>query len=357
MKFTKEDTLKVKGVAILIMLLYHLFGLPYNFINYDVQFIFLNTEHAIEIAQVGNVCVSIFAFLSAYGITKKINGMKSVKEISKNSIMQYGNLLKTFIPIFITSLLMFSHWISIRGTYGEGIGRYIYMILDFFGLSNLFGGAIYNPTWWYMTLAILIIFITPLFLAMYDRVGILLMPIMALLPLFFETNFMIAQYSLIVTCGICFAKENYLEKVKEFRFIENKYINKSVKFVVLVVGMFMFSVLKQSLTVPIKTTYYAEQILAILVICFVYEFLTDIKIVSLILNFLGKHSANIYFTHTFFIIWVTPIKDFIFQLKYAPIIFFVTLGICLIYSFLLEQLKKVVKRVQTLIYGNKKLLS
>jgi len=357
MVFSKEDTIKIKGIAIIIMLIYHLFGLRYNFINYGVNFFFLNSENAIQIAQIGNVCVSMFAFLSAYGISRKLLSLKSIDEIAKNSFRQYGNLLKIFIPIFITSLLLFSKWISISGTYGDGFGKYIYMLLDFLGLSNLFGGAIFNPTWWYMTLAILIIFITPLLNAIFDKIGLVMLPLIALFPLFFETNFMIAQYSFVIACGVCFAKKNYLEKLKEYHFNKRMFINKTVKFILSITGIIGFSLLKQSLTIPIKTTYYAEQILAILIIYFIYEFLTDIKIVSLILKFLGKHSANIYFTHTFFIIWVTPVKDFLFQLKYAWLILVVTLGICILFSLLLEFLKKVILVLTKTISGNKKLLS
>lgn len=342
MNFSKQDTQKVKGIGIIIMLLYHLFGLRYNFINYNVQFLFLPPNFAIGISEIGNVCVSMFAFLSAFGIVRKIKDMQSNDEIAKNSLNQYRNLLKIFVPIFITSLLFFSRWISVGEVYGNGFGKYIYMFLDFLGLSNLFGGAIFNPTWWYMTLAILIIFLTPLLNFVYNKIGILLMPLIALLPLFFETNFMIAQYSFVIACGVCFSRENYLEKIKEFQIGKKKYWSKIVKFISTLIGVIIFAILKQSLTIPIKATYYAEQILAIIIIYFIYEFLIGVKIVSPVLNFLGKHSANIYFTHTFFIIWVTEIKDFLFHLKYAWIIFLATLVLCVLYSLFLELIKKII---------------
>lgn len=338
--FSKEDTGKVKGAAILIMLLYHLFGLKYNYINYDVEFLFLSTNQVVDIAKVGNVCVSIFAFLSAFGISRKLEELNTKNKIAINAFRQYKNLLITFIPIYITSLVIFSYWLPISEVYGNGFGKYIYMFLDMFGLSNLFGGVMFNPTWWYMTLAILIIFLTPFLNVIYDKVGVIIIPLIALLPLFIETNFMIAQYTFVITCGVCFSREKTLEKVKTLQIGKNMRISNLLKLIALIVGICVFSYLKQSNTIPIKVTYYAEQILAIQIILFVYIFITKFKIISYILSFLGKHSANIYFTHTFFIIWATDIKDWIFGLKYAWLITIVVLIMCIVYSYLLEGIKK-----------------
>lgn len=55
--------------------------------------------------------------------------------------------------------------------------------------------------------------------------------------------------------------------------------------------------------------------------------------------FLGKHSMNIFLFHTF--IFSHWFKDFIYSSRNPFIIFFLLLGICVIISVFLEQIKKV----------------
>ncbi len=42
---------------------------------------------------------------------------------------------------------------------------------DFLGLANLFGTPTLNGTWWYMSLAIIIVAIMPIFYAVYKKYG------------------------------------------------------------------------------------------------------------------------------------------------------------------------------------------
>ena len=59
------------------------------------------------------------------------------------------------------------------------------------------------------------------------------------------------------------------------------------------------------------------------------------------LAFVGKHSMNIYLVHTFFyqILW----RQYIYQFKYAGISFLLLLVSCILYSVLLETVKKITK--------------
>ena len=58
-----------------------------------------------------------------------------------------------------------------------------------------------------------------------------------------------------------------------------------------------------------------------------------------VMSFFGKHSMNIFLFHTFiFGYWF---KDFIYSSRNPFIIFFLLLGICVIISLILEQIKKV----------------
>lgn len=69
-KFEKRDTLAVKGVAILLMLFYHLFESQELIVSLNVDHRPFPQELFLMLSGYGNICVALFVFLSAYGITK-----------------------------------------------------------------------------------------------------------------------------------------------------------------------------------------------------------------------------------------------------------------------------------------------
>ncbi len=67
--FTKDDTLKVKGVAIILMLFHHCF---LNAARYEGQIVSFSPFNEADVnywCLFFKICVPIFVFLSAYGIT------------------------------------------------------------------------------------------------------------------------------------------------------------------------------------------------------------------------------------------------------------------------------------------------
>ena len=64
MRFSKEDTLMVKGVAILMLLFYHLFYYEPMFLEYHVNFAPFDLQSVMKTSRVFNICVSIFLFLT-----------------------------------------------------------------------------------------------------------------------------------------------------------------------------------------------------------------------------------------------------------------------------------------------------
>ena len=67
--------------------------------------------------------------------------------------------------------------------------------------------------------------------------------------------------------------------------------------------------------------------------------LGSIPFAGKLLAFIGKHSMNIYLVHTFF--YMTLWREFVYYFKYALITWLLLLTTCLLYSVLLEWLKKI----------------
>ena len=76
MKFSKDDTLLMKGFAIIFLCCYHCFSDYSRLSGVDVSFFPLPQKTGIYISESLNLCVGMFAFLSIYGMTLTLKGQK-----------------------------------------------------------------------------------------------------------------------------------------------------------------------------------------------------------------------------------------------------------------------------------------
>lgn len=65
--FSKEDSFAVKGIAICMMMWHHCF-LSGRFTGYTISFYPLIERQVVNIATFFKMCVSLFAFVSGYGL-------------------------------------------------------------------------------------------------------------------------------------------------------------------------------------------------------------------------------------------------------------------------------------------------
>ena len=107
------------------------------------------------------VCVAMFVFLSGYalGITNTIVTTQDIKDFYirrfTKLFLNYWFIWILFVPIGI--------WLfrrSFSNVYPEP--TFVYTLLDFLGLINLTGEYGYNPTWWFYSCIILLYLVFPL---------------------------------------------------------------------------------------------------------------------------------------------------------------------------------------------------
>ena len=166
MQLSKTDTQVLKGIALLLLLSHHLFyknpGL------YDDITIIGNHQLVQTIGVISKVCVSIFVFLSGYGLTIKYNSQShlNVRQFywsrSVKLLTNYWLIWFLFMPI---SLL----WLgpSLSEAYGNHVP--LKMFMDFFGVINLVGWYGYNPTWWFYSCIIGLYLLFPLLRCHIER--------------------------------------------------------------------------------------------------------------------------------------------------------------------------------------------
>lgn len=84
--------------------------------------------------------------------------------------------------------------------------------------------------------------------------------------------------------------------------------------------------------------------LAVTFICFIYEFLADRKGLGNVLEFLGRHSMNIFLFHTMIYCYYFP--QYIFNLKYPILILAATVAAACAVSVIVERMKRWMKYYQ-----------
>ena len=162
--FDKRDTLTAKGMAILLMLFYHLFESQELLERLNVDYAPFSQDIFLMLSGFGNICVAVFAVLSAYGITKGLMAEEdgSLLEMLKKAVKRCGKLIGNFAVMYISVNALWCTYFNYAGLYGTGWQGGMFAVIDMLGLAQLFGTPTLNMTWWYMELAILFIFLVPL---------------------------------------------------------------------------------------------------------------------------------------------------------------------------------------------------
>ncbi len=337
--FTKEDTLLVKGVAILFMLFYHLFETYERVNSVGVIYAPLSENAFLMVSGFGNICVAVFAFISAYGISKKLISLEDtdLRDWYKVSVKRYLKLLVGFLCIYASVTLLWFYKFDYVKLYGKGWQGVLCGLLDALGLAQVAGTPTLCETWWYMEIAIIIIFMTPVLLKVVKSMGNYSIILGVLLPLVVELPFDFKRYYFVILFGVVAAHEEWLERARLDRF---------PKWARIIVGIVLFAtlvVIRQNYFVYNSFAYLLDGAIAVFFAWFMKELFGGIPGVKQILRFLGKHSMNIYFIHSF--IYMIIYQEFVYSFRYAGLIFGVLLSISLVYSVCLEGIKKSVIRL------------
>ena len=164
-KFTKKNTLAVKGIAISFLLCYHCFSQTARMGGAEVSFWPLPQNLAMLISLCMVHCVGMFAFLSVYGLTLSMKSKYPEYDFDGHTATLF--VLKRYVKLVLTFLVPFVFCVGVTfvtDTFRYPAGMFaniISIIMDFFGVGHMFGGRMLVSTWWYLSLEILLIFFMP----------------------------------------------------------------------------------------------------------------------------------------------------------------------------------------------------
>lgn len=337
-QISPNETNIIKGVAICAMLFHHLFY-ESNAYGYWTQ----------QIAIVCKVCVSMFLFVSGYGMAIQYSrsgchrvrdGITStLKFLLRRLIKFYLNYWAIFIIIVPLGVFAFGRTLSIA--YGTDNSICSSLVKDILGTQ---GADSYIITWWFNALILSLYLLFPLLYRLMKRkpiaagftILLFLWPREYIVDNFFYIFYLwnsnLALYTLVFVLGI-FAAQH----IKSI----NIFLNK-----IKIQLVFTFSLLVSISLCFARQLFveeYADQItsdafITAFVVLSIVAFcrMTRLKISPLAV--LGKHSMNIYLIHTFILMFFFP--KFIFEYKFFPIIFIALLGESFAISVIIEIVKK-----------------
>ena len=318
-----KDSNVLKGFALVLLLIHHLFGITSTIGLYD-DYVVGNYELVNELGKRGKLCVAIFVFLSGYGLTRQAEqrgGIASICEFYKHRLLKlfinYWFIWLIFVPI---GIFVFGR--TLESSYVTNIG--IKTVIDVLGLAYLFGYYGYNETWWFMSCIIVLYLIFPFLYRLEKNKKWLIF------GLFYSVFSLLCIYASrpIWEYSITFLVGNILG-ITGFRLHSGR-----VFFYLLISAMVILFCFRNFL---FDIRILVDSIFCV-AICFLFS-CCRIEILSkLHFGYLGKHSMNIFMFHTFiFSHWFKPQ---IYCTRNPVVIFVVLLFLCIVISVLLEYLKK-----------------
>lgn len=350
MQFTKKDTALAKGVAILMMLFHHCFESTSRFAGYTINFFPLTEGQTVLIASFFKICVAIFVFLSGYGIAISLSKVDPaspsgyIKQIRKRTF----SLMSGFWIIYILSVIAAAIIMpSMLDVYKDThlLNSIVFALYDFLGLAELFGTPTLVGTWWYMSLALIIIAIMPLLYRLYKKFGAIPVFIITFLVCGFVkksysdeiVNYDMIRWTFTLELGMVFADRNLLVKIKEFKIFKKiGALDFIVKFVVLT-AIFLGCLYCRK-WLDWKVSYIRDGLIPAFVVIYCFVILAEIPVLRNVLQFLGKHSMNIFMSHT--LLRAFFLKDFLYGLGYSMLTFLVLLGLSVLLSIAIDLIKK-----------------
>ena len=347
--FGKQQSQIIKGVAIILMAFHHCFiPVKGNLDGYSITFFPFTYAQVTEFAAFSKICVSLFSFVSGYGLFLSFRNRLDSK--GRNSVSHWlrQRYIRSFSGYWLIVVLswIISGFIDARPlkvyVQNSRLAGGVYALIDFLGLGNLFGTPMLNGTWWYMSAAFVFIMLVPALFLMLCRFGnACTFAVLIIIPrLFSKYPGALSPLSFLpVLClGMICARTDFFGRIDALnaRGIPSRLL--------LTLGSTALCVVLYRIAcrLPDETCWDIKwDIFPLAYIVCIYLTLARIPWVDRFLAFMGKHSANIFLVHTFYRVIYT--KSFVYERGHFLSVIAVLMVMSLGTSFVIEGLKKLIR--------------
>ena len=356
MKFTKEHTMQMKGIAIIILLFHHCFlnaqrwaTVPYEKLattkgwgNYPISFAPFSSHTIQYLASFSKICVAMFVFMTGYGMWVSYESQKKKTTMSNYIKKRMVTLMTGFLIIFVVTEILAIPTGRFIEVYGHDFRSVVYMIIDALGLAKLLGTPLFCLTWWYMSLAIVLIMIFPFVHSIMEKYQWVVVVASIIVPRAcgFGQSTDLFRYLLAYTLGMYFAQHDLLARIKE-KFMEQNVAGKLLSLIVSLIGLAVIIKCRQNAWIGWKYLDFWDGFAAMYVIVISYIYILNGKWIVKGLGFLGKHSMNIFLIHSFY--RDVFFHEFTYSFYYAWLDYIVLMAISLVTSIVLEWFKKLIR--------------
>ena len=356
MKFTKEHTMQMKGIAIIILLFHHCFlnaqrwaTVPYEKLAttkgwgyYPISFAPFSSHTIQYLASFSKICVAMFVFMTGYGMWVSYESQKKKTTMSNYIKKRMVTLMTGFLIIFVVTEILAIPTGRFIEVYGHDFRSVVYMIIDALGLAKLLGTPLFCLTWWYMSLAIVLIMIFPFVHSIMEKYQWVVVVASIIVPRAcgFGQSTDLFRYLLAYTLGMYFAQHDLLARIKE-KFMEQNVAGKLLSLIVSLIGLAVIIKCRQNAWIGWKYLDFWDGFAAMYVIVISYIYILNGKWIVKGLGFLGKHSMNIFLIHSFY--RDVFFHEFTHSFYYAWLDYIVLMAISLVTSIVLEWFKKLIR--------------
>lgn len=343
--FSREDTKIIKGIAIILMLMHHLWSFPDRISGGEFRyFISIFGQSSISyLGAFGKICVPIFFFLGGYGIYKACE-KKPFDLISKikGLYISYWKVFLIFVPI---GFIMFSN----QPIYCKS--EYICTRYSNFSTKEFINNFLclnnsYNGEWWFLRSYIYAIITYPVIEKIINKFSKTTNICLIIIGSILITNFFpalgeietlgylnnnylyrifLGQSSPFIACfwiGCLMAKENSLLKLK-ILLKNNNLLSPILDFIFIAIIIFMRnSGIGDTLDI----------IYVPFLIIFCIDLLQYFKKIKTFLLYIGKESTNMWLIHSFYCYYFYPIVKIVVNQNYAILSLFILIAITYISS-------------------------
>lgn len=332
--FSRRDTKIIKGIAIFLMLMHHLWAFPSRLVGGQQKYFFdiFGKASISYIGFFGKICVAMFMFIGGYGMYKSFeNGKLDIIDKIKNLYITYWKVFIIFIPIafiFFSNQPIYCELETICTRYNEF--DWVVFWKNFFGYS-----ADYNSEWWFFFSYLCVIVTFPLIAQIVKRLdlvkNIVVVLVVSLLvgtvfPALGNLNYKLvystffcqkspffvcfcmgcvwARHDLIVRCRVALKNRNMINPVMD------------------IIGLAIIVFFRSSVTGEEFDLFYVP-----FFVVFAIDFVSSTKVLKIIFEYLGKYSTNMWLIHAFFCYYFYGVAKIILLPKYAivSLIIFVVL--------------------------------
>lgn len=341
---TKQDAKMAQGLGILAMVMLHLFCRRENF-PYNVYIFLGDIPLLYYFGLFGDICVPIYCFCSGYAQFILQNNEK--QRYYSNSIRRVARFLNHYwlIVVIFACIGFFCDSTVIPGSFNTFLGNFF-----LFRLS-------YNGAWWFVITYMLLLILAPFIKKLVDKISVVVLLLVSgaiymssyilrfvyviefeleIINWFYDQLILLgtSQFSFVV--GMFFCKYDIIGNLNR-RFKSRKKRNTILYCLLLI--MFIIHCIEESAVIA--------PITGIVTISCFHLWKKPDKIKKFF-DFFGNHSTNIWLTHMFF--YEEPFKDLVFIVKYPILILLFLLTLCILISYGIDMLEKMIKRITNKVY-------